>query len=377
MIAGLWGSKESKEPKEPKESESYASNAPKPISQNGDTTVSPAGEPPSSPAPEAATPEADIADTGLMGLGLPPPAVEQPEEQPSEPVFELKMKANSNPSTSTLKRPPLPRGGSAPIAPPNQPPPPAPGAPQARDSLTLQQLQRIVADFPARNEPTIYAYTYGDTAPFEEEIDEWFSYGAAENNRVKRCGVQFGTRWKTFSQKTWSEESWERKMEFVKREVDGLESKKSEQARRKSLCRLMHILLGVWDETAGLGKPLSLVVDHEEHEREGVPQIRSQATKSQLEAMKEGVKLITEVDGVKAVYNALKTIFDSVRDEEYREPREAQVQQGVGAIPDEIDNIMTVMYMIIEVTRCYPSEFTATKSALGKLPFPSPEELLP
>lgn len=372
MIAGLWGSKESKESKETKD---ISPNAPKPISRNGDVTVAPAGEPPSAPAPEAATPEADIADTGLMGFGLPPPPVEteQPsdqqssDQQPTEPVFEPKIKFNPTTAASTLKRPPLPRGGSAPIAPPNQPPPPAPGAPQARDSLTLQQLQRIVADFPTRNEPTTYAYTYGDTATFEEEIDEWFAYGAAENNRVKRCAVQFGTRWKTFSQKAWSEESWERKKEFVKREVDGLESKKSEQARRKSLCRLMHILLGVWDETAGIGKPLSLVTDHEECEREGEPQIRSQATKSQLDGMKEGVQLLTEVGGVKAVFNALKTIFESVRDEEYREAREAQAQQGVGAIPDESDNIMTVMYVIIEVTRAYPSQFTATKEALSKL----------
>lgn len=229
------------------------------------------------------------------------------------------------------------------------------------------QLKRLVADFPQRNEPTIYAYTYSDTATFEEEIDQWFAYGSAETNRLNRGKIQFGTRWKSFSQKNWNEESWERKREFVKGEVEGLEGRKGEQARRKSVLRLMHILLGVWDETAGLGRPLSLVTDHDEHAREGDPQIRSQATKSQLEAMKDGVKLITEVAGVKGVFDALRTILDGVREDDYREAREAQA-----TIPDEIDNIMTVMYVIVEVTRCYPEQYTATKEALGMCSLFSP-----
>ena len=230
----------------------------------------------------------------------------------------------------------------------------------------MGQLKRLVADLPQRNEPTLYAYTYSDTASFEEEIDEWFSYGSAEARRLDRGKIQFGTRWKSFTQKSWKEEAWERKKEFVKREVEGLEGRKGEQARRKSVSRLMHIVLGVWDETAGNGKPLSLVTDHDEHEREGEPQVRSQATKSHLESMKDGVKLITEVGGVRRIYDAMRTILDGARDDEYREAREAQA-----IIPDEIDNIMTVMYVVVEVARCYPEQFTATKDAIGMFSLPT------
>jgi hypothetical protein len=39
--------------------------------------------------------------------------------------------------------------------------------------------------------------------------------------------------------------------------------------------------------------------------------------------------------------------------------------QGIGQLPDEIDNSMTVMYILIHVTLTWPEEFSATKEALG------------
>jgi hypothetical protein len=41
------------------------------------------------------------------------------------------------------------------------------------------------------------------------------------------------------------------------------------------------------------------------------------------------------------------------------------MQQGIGQLPDEIDNSLTVMYILIHVTLSWPEEFSATKEALG------------
>lgn len=170
------------------------------------------------------------------------------------------------------------------------------------------QLKRIVSEFP-RVEPTSYAFVYEDTASFEEEIDEWFAYGNVETLRVNRARVCWGGRWKQTSKKLWSEEDRSVKKEFVRRECEGLKGEAG--GRRKSLQRLMHVLLGVWDESAGTAKPLAHVVNSIWDE--GEPQVRSQATKSQIDAMKEGVALVTECGGVSAAYDAMRVILDGVR----------------------------------------------------------------
>ncbi|OBT92702.1 Factor arrest protein 11 [Pseudogymnoascus verrucosus] len=322
-------------------------------SQNAPPPPTPApSEPPSDPAPEDTTLDttldaalnADIADTGIVDIGPPPgpPASHEP-----------------NPS-----RPQIQRDQVAPPPPHQPPPPPAPqqvGHPD--DSLSLLQLKRIVSDFP-RVEPTSYAFTYADTASFEEEIDEWFGYANTESLRVNRARVCWGGRWKQSSKKLWMEEERSVKSEFVRKECEGLKGEAG--GRRKSLQRIMHILLGVWDESAGTTKPLAhasrdMGVGEEE------PQIRSQATKSQVDAMKDGVALVTECGGVAAAFQAMAAILGGVRNEEYRELRESQMLQGIGQLPDEIDNSMTVMYILIHVTLTWPEEFSATKEALGAL----------
>ncbi|OBT56190.1 hypothetical protein VE04_04063 [Pseudogymnoascus sp. 24MN13] len=306
-------------------------------SQNAPLPPTPApSEPPSDPAPEDTTldttldaaPNADIADTGIVDIGPPPGPPASHEPNPSRPQIQRDQQEA-----------------------------------QPDDSLSLLQLKRIVSDFP-RVEPTSYAFTYADTASFEEEIDEWFGYANTESLRVNRARVCWGGRWKQSSKKLWMEEERSVKSEFVRKECEGLKGEAG--GRRKSLQRIMHILLGVWDESAGTAKPLAhasrdMGVGEEE------PQIRSQATKSQVDAMKDGVALVTECGGVAAAFQAMAAILDGVRNEEYRELRESQMLQGIGQLPDEIDNSMTVMYILIHVTLTWPKEFSATKEALVAL----------
>jgi hypothetical protein len=85
------------------------------------------------------------------------------------------------------------------------------------------QLRRIVTEFP-KIDPTSYAFTYADTASYEEEVDEWFSYNDAEYLRLHRAKDTFERRWKKFAGKPWLEADRGQREKFVEREVNGVHS---------------------------------------------------------------------------------------------------------------------------------------------------------
>src|SRR4051794_24860076 len=179
------------------------------------------------PAPKD---DSDVADTGLADVGLPPP----------QPLTSVPM-----------GRPQLQR--NQPQAPPPHQPPPPPAPQQIgnpNDSLSLMQLRRIVTEFP-KTDPTSYAFEYTDTATYEEEVDEWFSYNEAEYKRLRRAKDIFERRWMKFSQKTWLEAEGGERQRFVQEEANGLLATDLRK-RCKSLQTILHIVLGVWHETAGL-----------------------------------------------------------------------------------------------------------------------------
>jgi hypothetical protein len=233
--------------------------------------------------------EADVADTGLADVGLPGPYPE----------------SSAGPSTG---RPQLQRNQSQPPPAHQPPPPPAPqqiGNPT--DSLSLMQLRRIVTEFP-RIEPIAYAFTYADTASYEEEIEEWFSYSDAEFTRLRNARETFERRWKKFETRSWSTADKDTQEAFIKREVTGLQA--TDLRRRcKSLQTLLHISLGVWDETAGAGNstPDSAEPDKDV---EGKFKSRTVATKTQVDSIRTGVQLITECGGVSQTYELMKRAFD-------------------------------------------------------------------
>lgn len=243
------------------------------------------GSAPANTPPESSTTtpkdSADIADTGLADVGLPPPSQ-------SAPV--------SNPPAG---RPQLSRSQPQPPPPHQPPPPPAPqqvGNPQ--DSLSLMQLRRIVTEFP-KTEPISYAFTYGDTATFEEEVDEWFSYNEAEFRRLHRAKDTFGRRWKKFSGKAWLDATQTERQNFAEREVNGLLA--TDLRRRcKSLQTILHIILGVWDETAGI--ELS-------NKEADAPKSRTRATQIQLEHMKSGILLVARAGGIPLLYEVMQNAF--------------------------------------------------------------------
>jgi hypothetical protein len=231
-------------------------------------------------APPPPANDVDIADTGLADAGLPSP----------------NSQAQVDPN---IGRPQLQRNLPAPPPPQQPPPPPSPqqvGNPT--DSLSLIQLRRIVSEFP-RVEPTAYAFTYADTASFEEEIDEWFSYHNAEFLRLRRARETFERRWKKNTELSWMEASQEEKRSLIKKALEEIGSDQL-QRRCKSLQTLLHIVLGVWQETAG---PSGTAPTSDGSEQ---AHVRSKATKSQVQSMKDGVDLITECDGVNRIYEAMR-----------------------------------------------------------------------
>ena len=236
------------------------------------------------------TDNADVADTGLADVGLPPP-------QP--------------PTSVPMGRPQLQR--NQPQPPPAHQPPPPPPPPQfnnPNDSLSLLQLKKIVTDFP-KIDPTSYAFTYADTASFEEEVDEWFSYNDAEYRRLNRAKDTFERRWKKFAGTSWLEAEQEQREKFVEREVKGLHA--TDLRRRcKSLQTILHIVLGVWDETAGRnasGVKIDTSKSKEKETEASAPQPRTNATGFQLEHMKLGIALVTKADGIEVLFKVMESAF--------------------------------------------------------------------
>lgn len=295
--------------------------------------------------------DADVADTGLADVGLPNPDGEA--------------------ASSSAGRPQLQRNQPAPPPPHQPPPPPSPqqiGNPA--DSLSLMQLKRIVSEFP-RTEPTAYAFTYADAAPFEEEIDEWFSYNDAEFARLRRARNTFETKWQEFDEKPWSAADFELRKKFLEREIIGLHVGDM-QNRCFSLQNILHIVLGVWDESAG-GLDASQANDGEV----GQQKSRSTATKSHLDSMINGVLLLTECGGISQVYEVMRTALgrlwyaqsyfqlngaDHTRHDGYREA--TYTEQDISLMQDELDNVTTIIYILIESARYYPEVLSSTREGL-------------
>ena len=219
----------------------------------------------------------DVADTGLADVGLPPP----------QPLISVPM-----------SRPQLQR--NQPQAPPphQPPPPPAPQSPASADSLSLAQLKRIVNEFP-RIDPNIYTFEYADTSNFEEEVEEWFCYDTTEYKRLYRAQETFRNRWGGID-KSWMDADHPQRQKFMTEELKGLRNADL-QGRGECLRSILHVILGVWDETAGLSKQ-----DSETEEGEG----ESKGTNVQLIYMQSGIQLVADCDGLPTLYDLMKSAFD-------------------------------------------------------------------
>ena len=183
-------------------------------------------------------------------------------------------------------------------------------------------------EFP-KTDPLTYSFEYDDTATFEEEIDEWFSYNPAEFTRLIRAREAFVQRLHTLYNDTWLNITEGEKRAFVEAQVDELSSVDL-RGRCRSLQAILHIILGVWDETAALqvnsselggeGKGKSLPVgqakqNESEETKSSDPRhspTKTEATESQIAHMKTGILLFAEAGGINLLFEVMQNAFNNL-----------------------------------------------------------------
>ncbi|KAK0674098.1 hypothetical protein QBC41DRAFT_388303 [Cercophora samala] len=223
------------------------------------------------------------------------------------------------------------------------------------DSLSLAQLRRIVNDFPNR-EPIAYDYEYTDMGPLEEEIDEWFGYNFWQWVRLNAANRAFHTAWGRYfaspeSSPTedmalpppqppgWEEVDVLKRRAFLTSILGNIrplgEDNEDRMVRGEAIGAVVYLVLGRWTETVTVRKVgmLTGVVEGK---------CKSAATKVQMDAMKEGVKVLAESGGVEVIWDALRAAFEPFWEDE--PPQNLQMQA------EELIHLMTVMYVVIQMT---------------------------
>ncbi|TGJ87916.1 hypothetical protein E0Z10_g806 [Xylaria hypoxylon] len=282
---------------------------------------------PASDGSEAAKNPVDVADTGVadIGPGLPRTPSNPPPPRPS------------------------PQRNQLPFNPPNQPPPSTPNT-QPADSLSLAQLRRIVSEFP-RAEAAAYDFEYADTAPHAEEIDEWFSYQFWQFVRLVNAQRAYESQWEhdlaaKEEEVTWDEAAEDIKSTFIRQALEEIRSNDSAVCTAAT-GKLVYLALGRWADTAGL-----VTGD--------TSKLRTLATPRQLAAIKTGIEAIAELGGIPVIWQALRNIFDSALSEEMLKSHHHNRQE----VQDGLVNLMTIMYMFIQVALGDPEGMESVRDQL-------------
>lgn len=295
----------------------------------------------------------------------------------SQPTTSSSDPSKKPPPSSTL-RPSLVRNqlSQPPPAvppPPSQPPPP-PGqmaAQQPPDSLSLAQLRRFVAEFP-HPEPLAYDFVYEDFGPPEEEIDEWFVYQSWQEVRLRSAQMNFDWQWQQdFGDSIgWDNATRHQRAKFLQDALQAF-SAPDAQDRSKAIGRVVYAVLGRWKDTAG-GTTAAEGRD---------AKAKSAVTDSHLAAMKDAIRLLAEIDGLKTVWDSLQQVFEQFWSVIARRPPvffiytrltwrhfrgdDLQLQPNI-LLEAQINlmNLMTIMYMTLQVLLSYPAEMSHIRPKL-------------
>ncbi|KAF1918015.1 hypothetical protein BDU57DRAFT_184091 [Ampelomyces quisqualis] len=260
-------------------------------------------------------------------------------------------------------RPGLQRGNSVPTPAPLHLPPPAPRAPPGPPPDTLAQLQNLVQGLP-KADPAPYAFTYDDASSFPEELEEWFSYAVEEQAMLLKAQASFALEWSTLnglsdtSQEEggldWNRAATSQHVGFLGHLLRGI--RQSDPASRlKSLEALVYVLLGCWQETAGLLDPL---IDGEQASGQGSQTGNTQDTSydqagRQTALIKQNVQMLIDNDGLQALVDVLRAslLRSCVVDVASEAPHD-----GKEAERREVWCAMTAVYTVLETSRVQESE---------------------
>ncbi|KAM5342593.1 hypothetical protein ACJ41O_013559 [Fusarium nematophilum] len=282
--------------------------------------------------PQHGMPTEDIADTGEVA------DVAGEPEQPNLPPV----------PAPPPSRPPLQRNAlqGAPPAAPMAPPPN--GQPAPTDSLSLQQLRHIVAEF-NRSEPVAYDFEYTDMSPHAEEIDEWFNYQLPQWVRLSAAQRAFKWHWQHEFRAidAWDDADNDTRTRFIQAAIAGVQSNDA-ALRSASIGKLMYLVLGRWNDTA-----MSNATPGDS---------RSLASISQLQAIKAGVECLTSLEGLPVIWEALRNSFEvHWSGEPLGQHSSAQEAQ------DELMNLMTIMYVAVQEALSDPEDMSSTYGKLLEL----------
>jgi hypothetical protein len=175
-------------------------------------------------------------------------------------------------------------------------PPPSNDQPSGTDSLSLQQLRHIVAEF-NRADPVAYDFEYTDMGPHAEEIDEWFNYQVPQWVRLSAAQRAFKWHWQheSRSQDSWDDADNDTRARFVQTAIAGVQSNDA-ALRSASIGKLVYLVLGRWNDTA---MPNATPGDS-----------RSVASIPQLQAIKAGVECLSSLEGLPVIWEALRNNFE-------------------------------------------------------------------
>lgn len=347
---------------------------------------------------------ADDEDDVLLSMPPPPPP------QQAIPVQNVSSQMHASESSQAnkkgdLKRPgtgpgsvgadSVPSGVPGPQYPLEAPPMERSGASQpipADDPLTVAQLQNLAKQL-KETDNVPYAFEYTDAASFPEEIEEWFHYASEEFQILNMAANVFTLHWMHFTGEPipddgvvhkleigWITSSEEMRARFVVKlsarvdsgdetlrpdppsgmdddnrvdeSLDGL-------TMHDALFALVYIMLGCWQETAGLTPdedlayspplvpPFGADTGQSFHQRgENVWQSKYGKSITHFEWIKSNTRLVLEHGGLEAIMKVVCPALDN----------------GCGAFIPELSEersqlrrkiwcSLTLMYIILEVVR--------------------------
>ncbi|GAP84042.1 putative protein required for hyphal anastomosis [Rosellinia necatrix] len=278
----------------------------------------------------------DVADTGVADAG----------------VADIGPGLTRTPSNPPPPRPALQRN-QLPLIPSNQSPLP-PSNTQPPDSLSLAQLRRFVNEFPRAEAAAAYDFEYADTAPHAEEIDEWFSYQPWQLHGLGNARGAYESQWEhdmaaKEEEVTWDEATEDVRSTFIHQALDEIKSH-DPVVCTAATGKLVYLTLGRWADTAGLPTGDTC-------------KLRTLATTRQLAAMKAGVIGIAELGGLPVIWRALRHALDFALCDE---PPTSQAHNR-REIQDGLVNLMTIMYMFIQVVLGDPEGMEIVRNQLVSL----------
>jgi hypothetical protein len=165
-----------------------------------------------------------------------------------------------------------------------------------------------VSEFPrAGDAAAAYDFEYEDTGPHAEEIDEWFVYGLFwQWVRLNGANRIFDSTWEEFGDdQEWDDADGETRSSFVRKTVEQIRDGE-DLSRVHAIGRIMYLVLGRWVDTAHVS-PFA----DEEKGADG-KNARNVATHGQLVAIREGVKLLAEAEGLPVIWRALQHAFEAL-----------------------------------------------------------------